>query len=80
MIYLVKNNSGAEFQVDEELFHTLKGKKDYTCRILGAEPIKPIAKVEYPIKDEGSPWYTLSNGKRVRGEAKANELQKELDG
>ena len=80
MIYLVKHKQGVELQVNAEIYKRCQQSEDYTCRILGAEPIKPIAKVVYPIKDEGSPWYTLSNGKRIRGEAKANQLQKELDG
>lgn len=80
MIYIVKNSSGAEFQVDEKHFNQLRNDKDYSCRVLGATSIKPIVKVVYPIKDDGSPWYTLSNGKRVRGEVKANELQGKLNG
>lgn len=78
MIYLVKNPSGAEFEVTEKIYNRYKGKKEYTCRTIGGE-IKPVIS-PYPIKDENSPWYTLSNGDRIKGRAKATKAQSELDG
>ena len=82
MIYLVKNESGAENQVTEKMYNYCKGKKEYRCRTIGQESIKPLepVKEQWPQKDENSSWYTLSNGKRVQGEEKATNAQAELDG
>ena len=81
MIYLVKNQSGAENQVTKKMYEYCKGKDEYECRIIGQDPIKPIEPVEeYPIKDANSSWYTLSNGKRIQGEEKALTAQSEIDG
>lgn len=78
MIYLVKNPSGAEFEVTEKIYNRYKDKKEYSCRTIGGQ-MKPVIS-PYPIKDENSSWYTLSNGKRVQGESKAIKAQEEIDG
>lgn len=80
MIYLVKNESGAENQVTKEMYEYCKGKKEYRCRTIGGEPLKVVepVKEEWPKKDENSSWYTLSNGKRIQGEEKALKAQSEI--
>jgi hypothetical protein len=85
MIYLVKNQSGAESQVTEKMYNYCKGKKEYQCRTIGGEPLKAVEPTEtnvsdgeWPKKDENSSWYTLSNGRRIQGEEKALKAQSEL--
>lgn len=45
-----------------------------------AEYCRPKQRVykNYPVKDENSSWYTLSNGKRVQGQENAERLQEEI--
>ncbi len=81
MIYLVKNKSGAEFTVSKDNYDYCKGKKEYECRTIdGTETLEKqiFEKTEYPIKDDNSSWYTLSNGKRVQGEENAMQAESEL--
>lgn len=79
MIYLVKNPSGAEFEVTEKIYNRYNGKKGYSCRTIGASSLKPLVS-PYPVKDEKGTWYTLSNGERVQGKSNAVKAQKKLDG
>ena len=86
-MYYVKNASGAEFEVPESQYNELKNDKNFTCWTAKDEEPKVFPKkekeekqVKYPIKDEDSPWYTLSNGKRYKGKKNALKEQAKLDG
>lgn len=54
MVYLVKNPSGAEFEVTAEHYKELCRKPEYTCRILGADDTGMSARVQ-AIKPTASP-------------------------
>ena len=57
MIYLVTYKpTGVESQVTEQHYNYLKGKDEYSCRVVGADPT-PIEPVELPKK---STDYTVS--------------------
>lgn len=79
MIYLVKNPSGAEFEVTEKIYNRYKDNKEYSCRTIGRSNLKPLVS-PYPVKDDKGAWYTLSNGERVQGKSQAEKAEKALNG
>lgn len=81
MIYLVKHTGGIELEVTEEIYNRCNGNKEYQCRIYDPKPFvpSPPKKIEsWPRKDESGPWYTLSNGKRIKGKRNAETEQAKL--
>ena len=81
MIYLVKHTGGIEIQVTQEIYERCLKKKDYVCRIVDDKPIvqAPPAKVQkWPKRDTSGSWYTLSNGKRIKGKRNAEKEQAKL--
>lgn len=83
MIYFVKANWGVEYQVDKEIYDQYVDSPDHTCRVIGRAVSKPVPLTEpvkiqakWPRKDEKGPWYTLSNGKRLRGKKAFSEQAK----
>lgn len=83
MIYLVKHKGGVEIQVTEEIYKQRLKSKDHKCRIIDNTPRKPeppkkIEPEKWPKKDKNGPWYTLSNGKRIKGKANAVKEQDKL--